>query len=240
MPSYPLPAWRRWPAALLVALSLGAALAHGLGIALTGGPSHLLVKGGAMGALALATLLAARRPAHLVVALALAFAAVGDMLITLPGRRAFLHALGAFGATHVLLTLLFIQNRAPLTRMSVRAQGLAGAVVAGAMLASVVLWPVLDGLRLPVLAYLAVLAIMAITALWSRFPQPLAGFGALAFLLSDAALAADRFLALPAPVQGVIPLFIWPLYVGGLYAIALAVWLDDGGRRAFDSAPGGQ
>ena len=133
---------------------------------------------------------------HAVVA-GLALGLLGDVLLILPGERAFMAGLGSFLLGHVAYLQAWRQ----------RARLLAAAwpfVLYGVLACAVFafLWTHLPAaLRVPVAVYVIALAMMAAqaAATWSRNlnrPSAFAAVGGACFLASDAILAVDRF-ALP-------------------------------------------
>lgn len=125
----------------------------------------------------------------------LALSTLGDVFLMLPGDW-FVFGLGSFLCAHVAY-LLALTRRA--WAFAAVWPFLAYAALAGAVLS--VLWPHLPGeLRVPVVVYVAVLAAMAAQAAvvwWRRRSRAtaLAALGGLSFVVSDAALAIDRFAA---------------------------------------------
>ena len=145
----------------------------------------------------------------------LGFALVGDLCLLSHARRAFLAGLGAFLVGHALYAVAFGQRGLDATGALVAAPAVAIAlVVVGRWLL-----PHVDGaMRGPVLAYMAVISIMVVTAA-ATFAHarswPLL-VGAVAFYLSDLAVARDRFVA-PGLVNRLWGL---PLYYGAQLVLA--------------------
>ena len=214
------------PGLSLLALSLLASLAYGFW--LTRRPVGLLrsaTKVAATGFLALAAL-DIGGPWSLFSALL--FCAIGDGFLSRDGERAFLAGMGAFAIGHGLFIALFLRLGADPGYLAERwLAAPALLVLAGLMLA--LLWPRLGGLRWPVAGYVAVIAAMGLAALALPPPRVLALAGALAFVLSDAILAAELFL-LPetAPARRITPHLVWLFYWGGLVLIAAGVLLPPG------------
>ncbi|MEB2314423.1 MAG: lysoplasmalogenase [Sorangiineae bacterium] len=145
------------------------------------------------------------------VVLALALCWLGDVLLIPAARAAFLAGLGSFLAGHVVLGWAFVERGV--------AWPLAALALAALSLPSLALWrwlsPHLDrGMRGPVVAYLVVIVAMVSAAAATR--APLVVFGAVAFLVSDLAVARDRFVA-PGFVNRAWGL---PLYYAAVLALA--------------------
>lgn len=138
----------------------------------------------------------------------LLMSAVGDVFLMFSGDACFIAGLGAFLLAHLAYWSAF-RLRLVAGRRGPIWPWLAYAAVALAMLAT--LWPHLPtAMRIPVVAYVAVLVAMASTATvaWRRGCGPAAGFaalGGLCFVVSDATLAFDRFVA-PLPASTVVVL----------------------------------
>lgn len=117
----------------------------------------------------------------------------GDVALMLP-VDAFVIGLVAFLLAHIAYLVAFASRARPFARLLPFA---VYALVAGAVLS--ILWPHLPGdLRIPVVAYVAVLACMAAQAAvaWQVNRDAScarAAIGAAVFVVSDAALAIDRF-----------------------------------------------
>lgn len=129
---------------------------------------------------------------------------VGDIALMFPGDACFMIGLGAFLLAHLAYWSAFRRRLKSVAGRGPLWPWLAYVAVAAAVLA--VLWPHLPGaLQAPVLAYIAVLVAMAASAAqaWRRVGggAGFAALGGLSFVVSDASLALDRFVApLPAAV----------------------------------------
>ncbi len=122
----------------------------------------------------------------LLVLLALALSAVGDLCLLSRAKPAFLAGVGLFLAAHVAYALAFAPHSRPPPLFLV-------ALAAAAVLVVRWLWPHLGALRGPVLAYAAAITAMLVLAL--GVPDPRIQLGAALFYLSDLAVARDRFVA---------------------------------------------
>lgn len=121
----------------------------------------------------------------------LVFSLAGDIFLMLPRDR-FIAGLSSFLVAHVLYILAFSQGLSAPNF----AAALPFVVLAGAYYA--LLWPQLGPLKLPVAVYVAAIAVMAwfAAARWIEHTSLLPGLacaGACLFVVSDAALAWNRF-----------------------------------------------
>lgn len=124
----------------------------------------------------------------------LVLAAIGDVLLIPQDRRAFLGGLTAFLLGHVLYGIAFVARG-----IHGEAAAMTGAVALVAALAVLRwLWPHARGaMRGPVLAYVTVITTMLALAVgtFGHSPDGRIPLGALAFYLSDLAVARERFVA---------------------------------------------
>jgi uncharacterized membrane protein YhhN len=116
----------------------------------------------------------------------------GDVFLMLPRDR-FVAGLASFLVAHVFYVVAFAAEAGPTARPDAL---LPFALAAGALYA--LLWPRLGRLRVPVLVYVAAIVVMAwqATARWllvGQLDALLACAGAVLFVVSDAALALNRF-----------------------------------------------
>jgi len=196
---------------LLLTLSVGAALAYGWMIRHPGTSAmRSATKTLAVGALALFAY-GVNSPPLLVLALALS--ALGDLLLSRDGDRAFLGGMIAFLAAHLAYIPLFV-NLGGSSLIGARWPVLAVLVLFGLAMMRV-LWSGLGSFRLPVAAYMLALLAMGAAAL----ALPLDGvnavipLGAALFILSDSILALEKFrLAPDAPLRRGTPFAVWALY----------------------------
>ncbi len=121
----------------------------------------------------------------------LAFSLAGDVFLMLPGGW-FVSGLACFLAAHVAYIAAFVSGRRPLADWRPL---MPFAVFGVGYLA--VLWNGLDGLRLPVAAYMAAIVTMAwqahARARAGRHGARLAAIGSVFFVVSDGLLAWNRF-----------------------------------------------
>lgn len=147
-------------------------------------------------------------------AVVLAFGALGDMLLETYGL--IVGAL-AFLAGHIVATGLYLRNRRPAGSAD---WAVAAAIVIGVTVTAYLLPPERAGAGLIAL-YALGLAIMAAAAWLSRFPRPLVAAGAMMFAVSDLLI----FLRTGRPTLDILPmgLAVWGLYFAGQALIAVGV-----------------
>lgn len=219
------PRQRTWRRMLLPAIAISAALAI-LGAYATSWPwLHWLFKPATtllIAALA-ATLPTGERGYRASILAGLVLSTLGDVFLMLPGDR-FVAGLASFLCAHVAYLVAF-----RLRKRGVAAVWPAVAYAALALSVLSVLWPKLPSpLHLPVLAYLIVLAAMAVQAatVWTArrdAPSRLAAIGGLFFVISDAALAINRFVV-PFEASSVLVLATyWIAQVGIARSVASPV-----------------
>lgn len=123
-----------------------------------------------------------------IVALALLFCVVGDLLLELtPSDTWFLPGMAAFALAHVCF-IAFFASRGAVDRLADRPL-VGAAYLAAAVVLVVWLWDGLEpGLRVPVAVYALLLTTTAVCA-WAS--GPVAATGGLLFLVSDALIALD-------------------------------------------------
>lgn len=169
------------------------------------------VKTLAVGLLAVLALLQ-QQPMLLVAGLALS--AVGDWFLSREGDKAFLAGLGAFLAAHIAYAALFWTVGSGVAALAAQPLlvALAAAIVAFPLLMLVMLMrEVGPDLRFPIAAYTVAIAAMGVAALTTGNPYIIAG--ALAFMASDAILAAEKFIvAAISPHRGWMRIAVWLLY----------------------------
>lgn len=180
------------------------------------GPSGVktAVKTLSVAALALAAL-SGGGPLWLIVALALC--ALGDLLLSRPGERAFLTGVGAFALGHLAYVALFLSTPgAGMFRLSFGPYpfGIAILCLYGvAMMAA--LYRRAGDLRFAVMGYVPIILGMGVAAMTVPALGPLAWVlpAALLFMLSDSVLASELFL-LPEghPARRFTPFLVWGAY----------------------------
>ena len=199
-------------ARMLVALSLlfglGYPLLWGRGLA----PEAMIaIKGAGVGLLAIAAAWRARGADGWLLAAVMALGAAGDVLLEID----FAAGASAFANGHIVAIILYLRNRRG-------AAGLLDRAIAAFLPAAAAALPLLllsdRPENLAFALYGALVGAMAAAAWTSRFPRPLAGAGAMVFVISDMLIAARmgsdlEWLGLP----------IWLLYYLGQLMIFLGV-----------------
>lgn len=182
-----------------------------------------IIKGSAVGLLAVFVLFSTQSINHLLLFLALAASVGGDVLLAIPHESSFTRGLLSFLAAHVIFIVLYLKNKMPTEDITALRVRIAALMWAAAGVAGYFLYPYLGEMMMPVLTYSVVLAAMATTALFSKFPVKLVGIGALLFVVSDTALGAQQFLTVPAFVSYII----WSTYYLAQLLMTLGVMLVD-------------
>jgi uncharacterized membrane protein YhhN len=177
------------------------------------GPLAVVWKGTGVALLAIWCAMQARSFDGWLIAVVMAFGALGDVLLETAGLT--IGAL-AFVAGHVLAMLLYFRNWRPRITFSQRL--LAALVVPLSFFIAVVL--VGPSEMVPIAIYTFFVSGMAASAWTSRFPRYRTGIGAMMFLASDLLIFAKMGLLAGSPLPG---LLIWPLYFGGQVLIAWGV-----------------
>ena len=125
----------------------------------------------------------------------------GDVLLLLPDEMFFLFGLGAFLLAHISYMITYYQAQTNMdvkqNKTFVTVRIIILAMVGGAILN--VLWPHLDGMRMPVAVYTAVIILMAVFAVLRKDRTSPASFsyiygGALFFIASDGMIAVTKFI----------------------------------------------
>ena len=222
------------PSRLLLWLSAAAGALYLLSRGWPPFPGSALVKGCAVGALAVMAWLARRdtRDASLV-ALALALSAAGDVLLDLDPRF-FVFGLGAFLLAHLTYIGVFLRNRARSVAVGLPRLAAAAVVIASSIALSVWIVPSVGALAVPVVLYICALTTMVSTAILGRFQRNWVAVGAVLFLISDSLLAVDRFKT-PIPWRDVL---VWSTYYLGQCGIALGYLASMGHTILPDRAVG--
>ena len=159
-------------------------------------------------------------------AVVMAFGALGDMLLETYGL--VIGAL-AFLAGHLTATGLYLRNRRPAAGLD---WTVAVAIVLGVTVAAYLLPPERAGAGLIAL-YALGLSVMAAAAWLSRFPRPLVAAGAMMFAISDLLI----FLRTGRPRLDILPmgLAVWGFYFAGQALIAVGVVRGLADRRDPDA-----
>src|SRR5262245_46808525 len=126
-------------------------------------------------------------------ALALLFSAAGDALLAYDGKRLFVPGLASFLLTHVLYAVVFVlATKGAAISMSVGRKAMLAVIPTFAVAYTVVLWPHLGTLAVPVMLYIAAIVVMATLSLRVRAIEvPLC---ATLFMISDSLISLEKFL----------------------------------------------
>lgn len=137
--------------------------------------------------------LAAFRSKLYLFAVALLFSAAGDAFLAYDGKRLFVPGLASFLVTHVLYAIVFVLVTKGVPAPMSAGRKMAFAVIPTFAIAySVVLWPNLGELTVPVMVYIAAIVVMATLSLRVRAIEvPL---GAVLFMISDSLISLGKFL----------------------------------------------
>jgi uncharacterized membrane protein YhhN len=149
----------------------------------------------------------------------LCLGALGDLALMFENHRGFMAGLVAFLLGHVAYVAAFTQVVPVGTWFGGAMLLLIPLVVATAVTILSWLWPDLGSLRYPVIAYVAVITTMLIGGLAASLRGGGATLGAIAFFLSDIAVARERFRGRD-PWNRTIGL---PVYFGAQLLFAWAV-----------------
>jgi len=152
-------------------------------------------------------------------ALGLLVSSLGDVFLGLDRVGLFVQGLASFLIAHLFYVAIFVRlTPRPLALSGPRKIAAAVLIIYGGGLA---LWllPGLGAHTVPVLVYAAAITAMGVTAVTAGFARPWVALGAVSFILSDSAIAIDKFLL---PLDGV-GYFIWPSYYIGQLLIMTGV-----------------
>ena len=197
---------------LIAAVIAGVSYLYMVGAPLSG-PLAMIWKGAGVSLLAIYAALQARSTDGWLIALVMAFGALGDILLDganmIPGALAFI--LG-----HITAIVLYLRNRRDSLTHSQK--WLATLVLPLGVL--IAIWSVPFENRPMIGIYTGFVAAMAAAAWISRFPRYRTGIGAMMFLASDLLIFARL-----GPLAGAawVSFGIWGLYFGGQLLIVLGV-----------------
>jgi uncharacterized membrane protein YhhN len=126
-------------------------------------------------------------------ALALLFSAAGDAFLAYDGQRLFVPGLASFLVTHALYAVVFVlATKGAATAMSAGRKVMLAVIPAFACAYSLVLWPHLGALAIPVVLYIAAIVAMAMLSLRVRAIE--VPIGAVLFMVSDSLISLEKFL----------------------------------------------
>ena len=170
-------------------------------------------KGAGVGFLALYAAHRGRGADAALIALALAFGALGDILIQIS-----LELGGAlFAVGHLFAIWLYLRNRREHPTGSQKLAGL-GLLLGTPIIAALIAYPLPNWQAAA--AYAVMLGAMAATAWTSRFPRYRVGTGAVMFVVSDWIIFAREAGHMS---ESLASWLIWPLYYVGQFLIATGV-----------------
>ena len=171
------------------------------------------------------------------IALGLAFGALGDFALTRRSQTAFLLGMAAFAAGHLAYIAAFwlraqsIADAMPPTATP-STSTLAALIALAMLLLSTEVWlaPRTEALRWPVRGYVVVIGLMGLTALLLPPHPENAGagvlqIGAALFILSDLLLALRLFVFPTGKTAQGLSLALWPAYWLGQFLIMLGAGL---------------
>ncbi len=193
----------------LLASIVAAALFYFLRDNPVGGIQLMALKGAAVALLAVYAWRRGTGQDGLLLALFLAFGAVGDVLIEIE----MTYGGAAFFAGHIAAIVLFLRNRREAPSGSQRAAG-----AALLLLTPMLCWLLSGSYQIGL--YGLALGGMAAGAWLSRFPRYRVGIGAVLFVLSDLLIFSELGSANLAPLPHYL---VWPLYYLGQFLIATGV-----------------
>jgi uncharacterized membrane protein YhhN len=126
-------------------------------------------------------------------ALALLFSAAGDAFLAYDGKRMFVPGLASFLVTHLLYAVVFVlATKGAAAPMRAGRKAMLVVIPTFAVAYSVVLWPKLGALAIPVMLYIAAIVVMTMLSLRVRTIEvPL---GAVLFMVSDSLISLEKFL----------------------------------------------
>lgn len=160
--------------------------------------------------------------APLLLVVALALGALGDACLAYEGETAFIAGLAAFLFSHLAYVALFWPAIEPgLVVGSPWRYAVAWTLVVLLGMMLLVLWRPAGKLVVPIAVYAVAIIAMALSALMLRPVPPSAG--AALFVMSDAALAVQKFLVKPgSPVTKRLKFFVWGTYYAAQLIFTLA------------------
>ena len=170
-------------------------------------------KGLGVGFLAVYAGFRGRGPDGMLIAAAMAFCALADVVL----EFSFLVGAGLFGVAHVLAVALYLRNRRPARAASQSATGWA-LFIGTPVITALITWP-RENWHLAAL-YAVLLGAMAGAAWTSRFPRYRVGTGAVLFVVSDFLIFAREAGSLDPDFTAWL---IWPLYYIGQLLIVTGV-----------------
>jgi uncharacterized membrane protein YhhN len=146
---------------------------------------------------------------------ALFFSWLGDIFLLFENKNGiyFILGLSAFLTAHVLYIIYFSKIQSGTISFFRKRPVMFLAVVAYVVELLYLLWPQLGPMKMPVFIYALVIGSMLVMAMWQygKLPRTIALLfiiGAMLFVLSDSALALNRFYK-PHPYSGILVMFTY-------------------------------
>jgi uncharacterized membrane protein YhhN len=165
---------------------------------------------------------------NVILAAALAFSSLGDVLLDLDPARLFTRGLFAFLVAHFIYVLLFVRNWVRPLRPRGWQLALSAAVLVYSMLLSQWLSPSLGVFAGPVMLYVCAITVMVVSAILAGFSKPWVCAGAILFLISDSIIAVNKFKS-PVPGRDYL---VWATYYLAQYGIAIGFLREKlGGKK---------
>lgn len=168
----------------------------------------ILVKGSAVGLLAVYALFRVSSFDHLLLVFALIAGAAGDMQLEIQVPDAFVTGMKNFLIGHVFFIIIFLRNRLDAFEVSRPRMNLASLLWVAGAVGTIWVWPTIIEGKLHMAAYTAGILGMATAAIISRYPLKLVGTGAILFIASDAMIGADLIFVIPEWIT----YLVWPTY----------------------------
>jgi uncharacterized membrane protein YhhN len=200
---------------ILRVLSIAAGLLYLVTVPWQPYPASVLVKGLAVGPLAVLAFISGSP----ILGVALALSTAGDVLLDLDPQRLFVFGLGSFLIAHLVYIGLFIRKRRRPMVLNAAQELAVILVLFYSVGVSTWLAPSLGSLVAPVAIYMCAITAMVEWAILARFANPWVAIGAVLFLISDSLLAIHRFKT-PVPYRDFL---VWSTYYLGQYGIAMGV-----------------
>ncbi len=128
------------------------------------------------------------------------FGSAGDVVLSTDYPLSFVIGLGLFLVGHIFYILSFAHQ----WEFKAWKIAPAAAVLALSTSLSIALTPYLNGLTIPVYAYVFVISLMVVFAIFRNPPSPAVWIGGVLFLLSDAIIALREFMKMEIPYRAIL------------------------------------
>lgn len=147
---------------------------------------------------------------------ALAFSALGDILLTFSMTTMVLAGILAFMVTQCIYSYIFLKNG----RIQKKRVAFFLPILILVMVFSYYIWPSLGEMRTPVIGYVCLLTFMAFCSFQVKQHAILLGCGAIIFVISDFLVALDLFII---PNNTLIKFFIMFLYYLAQFLLVMGI-----------------